>query len=280
MRIWPIYLALLCSFNIMANELKQQTQKAIEYLSTIEGTLLEAPPSVACFTPETLYCHKFLRFKQLGVPEDALKQAMLFSKLNSDKITKSRYISIADYSQSSTKKRFYILDMETGTLRVEKVSHGSGHRSGFKYGDPEHDGMINRCHHGENIKDRTNMTRAGFFRTANLYRSVKHDRLRNGVQEWPYLNDQKANGMRMHGLSPGVNDEAYSSGVVMHGAWYNDLASIMGRSYGCPAFTSKVASEVLNTIKDGTLYYSYTPICKDLHQKVLKQIPGWGNFCQ
>ena len=83
----------------------------------------------------------------------------------------------------------------------------------------------------------------------------------------------------MQGLTPGVNDEAFVSGVVMHGAWYNDLGSVMGRSYGCPAFQSNVAAEVLNKIKGGSLYYSYTPICKELHQKVLEQINGWKSFC-
>ena len=280
MKFWCGLIVFWCSFVSSASELRHSTQKAIKLLSQIEKPDYLAPAHQACFNPQTSLCDKFQRFKSLGVPEMALKQALLFATKNSDQITHDRYISIADYSQPSWQKRFYILDMKTGILRQEKVSHGSGYQAGKKHGDPDHDGKLNRCHHGENISSRINMTRVGFFRTAQLYYSAKHDRMRNGTREWPYLNKSKKNGMRMHGLSSGVNQEAYGAGVVMHGAWYNDVAAKMGRSYGCPAFSSDVAASVLNQIKEGTLYYSYAPICQELHQKVLEQIAGWEKFCE
>lgn len=225
-------------------------------------------------------CEHFNRFTRAGVPEIPLRQALYFYEKNKHKFSKQRYISIADYSQRSDKKRFFILDMETGEVRKEKVSHGSGSRGSVKAGDPNHDGMIDRCHHGNNIRDRENMTRAGFFVTRDYYQSSKHTRMRNGVREWPYLDSNNNNGLRMEGLTPGVNDEAMSSGVVMHGAWYNDVSNIMGRSYGCPAFESSVAPSVLSILRGGTLYYSYTPLCRELHSLVEKQIEGWEGMCK
>ncbi len=229
-------------------------------------------------------CRHFSKFKRAGVPEEPLKQALFFYEKNKGRFNNQRYISIADYSQNSSRKRFYILDMQTGNVRKEKVSHGSGSRGGVKAGDPNHDGMIDRCHHGSNINDRTNMTRAGFFVTRNFYNSTSHkDRKSVGgrsVLEWPNLDSNGNNGLRMAGLSPGVNDEALGSGVVMHGAWYNDVAATMGRSYGCPAFESDVAPSVLKTIRGGTLYYSYTPRCSQLHAKVENQVRGWQGMCR
>jgi hypothetical protein len=225
-------------------------------------------------------CQYFRRFREQGVPEEPLKQALLFYSQNRDRFENDRYISIADYTQNSRNERFYILDMQTGQVRSEKVSHGSGNRNGVKVGDPNHDGMIDRCHHGSDINDRTNMTRAGFFETRNFYSSASHKDIRNGVLEWPNLDRNGNNGLRMEGLSPGVNDEAMSSGVVMHGAWYNDVSATMGRSYGCPAFESDVAPSVLNTIRGGSLYYSYTPRCERLHSMVENQVRGWEGMCE
>ncbi len=229
-------------------------------------------------------CRHFNKFKRAGVPEEPLKQALFYFKNNKSEFANQRYISIADYSQNSRKKRFYRLDMQTGEVRKEKVSHGSGANSNnAKVGDPNHDGMIDRCHHGGNINNRTNMTRAGFFSTASFYSSASHkDRKSVGgrsVLEWPNLDSNGNNGLRMRGLSPGVNDEALTQGVIMHGAWYNDVAATMGRSYGCPAFESDVAPGLLRSIRGGTMYYSYTPRCRELHAKVERQVRGWQGMC-
>ena len=43
--------------------------------------------------------------------------------------------------------------------------HGSGSQDGTKWGDPEHDGVLNACHYNG---DQTNMTRVGFFKVAGI----------------------------------------------------------------------------------------------------------------
>ena len=218
-------------------------------------------------------CRFFQQFRSQGVPERPLRQALMFYENNRSQFQNQRYISIADYSQNSTQKRFYILDLQTGNVRREKVSHGSGMRNGVARGDSSHNGMLDRCHHGNNINDRTNMTRAGFFQTQNFYQST------NNLAGWPPIDRSGSNGLRMRGLSPGVNEEALDVGVVMHGAYYNDLGPRMGRSYGCPAFESSVASSVLSTIRGGSLYYSYTPQCQELQSIVERQVQGWERMC-
>ena len=203
-------------------------------------------------------CQHFQSFLRQGVPEKPLRQALLFFDKHYNRFSRHDLLSIADYSVPSTKPRFFIVDLEKGTVQTEKVSHGSGYQAGRKHGDQDHDGMLDKCHVRGN---RSNMTRPGFFKTGELYRSRKHTKMRrvNGrrVRQWPFLDGaDRYNGLRLDGLTPGVNGHARSRGVVMHGAWYNDVQAIMGRSYGCPAFTSKRAPEVLNRIKDGTLFYA------------------------
>ena len=219
-------------------------------------------------------CQFFDKFKAAGVNEKALKQALYFYEQNKDRFDKERYISIADYGMRSDESRFFILDMTTGIVTKEDVSHGSGNRNGRKIGDSSHDGRLNRCHHGNNINDRTNMTRGGFFSTSSLRNSPNH-----GPSSWPSLDNRGNDSMWMDGLSPGVNEEARGAYVVMHGASYNK-GGIMGRSYGCPAFRPERAAAVINRIKGGSLYYSYVPQCSSLQKRVDAQVAGWEGMCR
>ncbi len=223
-------------------------------------------------------CKYFSKFKSAGVNEKALKQALFYYENNKDKLRKERYISIADYGLRSDKKRFYILDMKDGSVRKEKVSHGSGtlNVNGVKkrVGDPNHDGNLNRCHHGSNTNNRKNMTRGGFFITSSMRNSPNH-----GPSSWPTLDADGNDSMYMDGMSPGVNDEARRAYVIMHGATYN-RGAYMGRSFGCPAFTPDRAASIINTIKEGSLYYSYIPQCTELQGKVDNQVSGWSKMCE
>jgi hypothetical protein len=234
-------------------------------------------------------CEHYQSFIDQGVPKEALQQALAFRQGNKDLLAKENTISIADYSQRSDKKRFFILDLKTGEVKKYKVSHGSGSRGGVKYGDRNHDGQIDKCKHSNG--SRTNMTRPGFFSTAEKYRSTgtkgSHLEKRNSsgrlIKGWPTVDSSGRNALRLDGLSSGVNDKVRSNGVVMHGAWYNDKANtgmdIMGRSYGCPAFSSEDAPEIINSIQKGSLFYSYVPSCKDDHTKILKDVPKWSQMC-
>jgi hypothetical protein len=232
-------------------------------------------------------CRHYRSFKNSGIDEKALKQALFFYDKNKSQFSGSRYVTVADYSKSSSTQRFYLLDMQTGAVEKKRVSHGSGAIGTGRYrtnsqgrrveiknyvGDPNHDGMLDRCNHGGDETNRKNMTRLGFFKTGNLDDSVNNS-------SWPDLDGRGNNGMRMSGMSRGVNDEAMSSGVVMHGANYNGASGNMGRSYGCPAFTGAVARDVINRIKGGSLYYSYVPQCRGLQSKVDSQVSGWQGMC-
>ncbi len=235
-----------------------------------------------------LSCEDIQIFEKKGVTKQALldlKRYIDMHGMNQQK--KSDVISLADYSISSVKKRFWILNLKKKTVQAYKVSHGSGKLGGVAYGDLEHDGMLNQCRfsserllkfnarkHRKHTQQ--NMTRPGFFRSGALYNSPSHrEKRKNGrlVKGWPNIRGS-LNAMRLKGLSPGVNDKAMAQGVVMHGAWYNQ-AKIMGRSYGCPAFTPSEAPEILQTLTDEkALFYSYVPQCKAYYANALKGLPA------
>lgn len=70
--------------------------------------------------------------------------------------------------------------------------------------------------------------------------------------------------VRLRGLEPGINDNAYSRAVVVHGAWYADQNVArkygqLGRSFGCPAVSDKIARPLINTIKDNSVVFAYYP---------------------
>lgn len=239
---------------------------------------------------------------------DSITQAFAYRKKNSASFTGNpRYLMVADYSQNADKVRSMQIDLYTGEVVGRKVSHGRTSDKGSG-----NSGVFSGC---KVNKKRTNATRPGFFKVENTYASsgscetkksngelnsygkylkkygkkpkygCSHGEFRdkNGKLEygWPYLGKgypADHNGMRMKGLVKGVNDKAKANGVVMHGAWYNQ-GSGMGRSYGCPAFHPDEFRSVADALKDGALYYSYTPKCEDDMKLVLKTIPNWKKAC-
>lgn len=232
-------------------------------------------------------CRHYSKWVAAGVPKAPLQQMLKYYERNQNKFRNQRYLSFADYSQSSSKKRFYLFDMNTGAVTREHVSHGSGYRARNNNGDPNHDGMIDRCSHSDGT--RTNMTRVGFFQTANFYFSTSHDRSKKGRKGWPNLSTNKSsarvNGLRMVGLSE-TNKEALSNGVVMHEAFYNQDAmngmGVMGRSYGCPAFLPGRGAQVMDKIAGGSLFYGYSGdrCSREMNRGPLAQVSGWAKMCE
>ncbi len=142
-------------------------------------------------------------------------------------------LAVIDYSLPSTKPRLWVFDLESNKLLFrEVVAHGQGT--------------------GENMarnfsnKDGSHQTSLGLFRTADTYNG------KNGYS------------LRMQGLEPGTNDAAMSRAIVMHGAPYVNVQMAqqkgrLGRSWGCPAVRPEVAKQVIDSLKNGQMIFSYYP---------------------
>jgi hypothetical protein len=115
-------------------------------------------------------------------------------------------------------------------LYHELVAHGAG--SGDNYAT-----------RFSNVND-SRQTSLGLFLTAGTYEGG------NGYS------------LQLKGLDQGVNDRAEMRHIVMHGAWYVSPEHArshgrLGRSWGCPALSEKVAKQVIDTVKGGSFVFSY-----------------------
>jgi hypothetical protein len=183
-----------------------------------------------------------LRLSDIGLSKQAFELAYKgYEKLlRRQKLTNSSILTICDFSQSSNKKRLYVLDLERDTvLLTTYVAHGRG--SGGEYASRFSN------------NNRSRQTSLGFYITSSTY------------------NGENGRSLRLRGLEPGFNDRAARRSIVIHGAAYigdEYLQSnkFMGRSYGCPAVPRDVSDEIIDLIKDGTCLFIYHPTKKYLQK--------------
>lgn len=142
-------------------------------------------------------------------------------------------LSIVDLSQSSKKKRLYIIDVnEKKLLHHTYVAHGRN--SGGEYATSF-----------SNSVD-SHKSSLGFYVTSQTYQGS------HGLS------------LRVEGMEKGFNDRAKERAIVVHGANYlgdNFLkhSPFSGRSWGCPAVPQAETSRVINMIKGGSCLFIFSP---------------------
>jgi hypothetical protein len=142
-------------------------------------------------------------------------------------------LTIIDYSKPSTERRMWVIDLRSKRVLYNTwVTHGrnSGGLSATSFSNQP--GSLKSS--------------LGVFLTEETY-----------VGSVGYA-------VRLKGLEPGINDNAYRRAVVVHGAWYADQNIArrygqLGRSFGCPAVSEKIAKPLINTIKNNTVVFAYYP---------------------
>jgi len=203
------------------------------------STVIVNDDNVASSLSSSLY--EGLKLSQLGLSKEALDYALKgYQKLvDAGAVVNSRYLTIVDFSQSSRKKRFYLLDVKNNKLVHNTfVSHGKN--TGIDM--------------AEKFSNKMNSEKSslGFYLTSATY-TGKH-----GLS------------LRLSGKEAGINDNAEARGVVIHGAAYVNANRVnsgyMGRSQGCPALPEADHAKVINIIKDGSVMFIYHPSQNYLQQ--------------
>ncbi len=177
-----------------------------------------------------------LRLGSMGLARQAYEYAMQgFNYLvETGKLTNQAIISIIDFTKPSSQKRLFIIDLEHYRLLFNTyVAHGVN--SGREYANDF-----------SNTPE-SNKSSLGFYITSNTYIGS------NGYS------------LRLNGLERGINDNANSRDIVMHGADYVNENYIhsqgyIGRSWGCPAVEPKLSKPVINSIKNGTCLFIYSNV--------------------
>lgn len=153
--------------------------------------------------------------------------------LSKGRVSRSDVLSICDFSQSSKRKRLYVIDLEARKILMQTyVAHGRNSGSEF-------------ARNFSNLPE-SHQSSLGFYVTRSTYFGE------HGLA------------LKIDGLERGINDRAFARNIVVHGSDYvgtDFLRSnkMNGRSFGCPAVPREQATKIINTIKQGSCLFIYHP---------------------
>ncbi len=152
-----------------------------------------------------------------------------YTKLEQSGKISNKLLTIIDFDLSSTKKRMWILDMETKKILFNTyVAHGQ--KTGVEF--------------AKSFSNKVNSHKSslGFYVTGETYYG------KNGLS------------LFMDGMEKNFNSNARKRYVVIHGADYANPSFIkrtgrLGRSYGCPAVPRAVSKKLINSIKGKSVVF-------------------------
>lgn len=142
-------------------------------------------------------------------------------------------ITIVDFSKPSTEKRLWVIDLKRNKVLYNTwVAHGEN--SGGNY--------ATRFSNDNNSRESS----LGLYVTGGTY-----------VGSLGYS-------MRIYGVTPGYNTNAYDRDIVVHGAWYVGERVIreyghLGFTWGCFGISPDMLHPIIETIQNGTLLLAYYP---------------------
>lgn len=164
-----------------------------------------------------------------GIRPEAYDKVIRYYSKYYNQIENKKVLSFIDFSQPSSKKRFYVVDLSNGKISKYLVAHGK--LSGELYATDFSN------------KPESKKSSLGLFKVQEEYRG-KHG---------PSL--------RMDGLEA-TNSNARMRSIVMHAANYvspNVVQSTgrLGRSWGCPALSPNDWTAVRPLIRSGSILLAY-----------------------
>ena len=202
--------------------------------------LISAAPAVAANSAEAIEAESNSMYEEMdlrsaGLTKTAFTLAYRGYKnlVNRGIVSHDNIITVADFSQSSRKKRLYIIDVENKDVIMQTyVAHGRN--SGKEF--------------AKSFSNKISSLKSslGFYITKGTYFGE------HGLS------------LRIEGVDRGFNDNAFRRAVVVHGADYLGDSFVQrnpfsGRSWGCPAVPAKQSKEIINTIKGGSVMFIYHP---------------------
>jgi hypothetical protein len=184
---------------------------------------------------ESAVIYTYMDLEKEGLSEKAFEYAWrgYHNLVKKGIIRKRSVLSICDFSQSSSSRRMYVLDLLHKKLLYRTyVAHGQN--SGDEFAETF-------SNEPESFK-----SSLGFYVTKTTYYG------RNGLS------------LRLNGVDDGYNDQALKRNIVLHGCayvgdQYLQNFGAVGTSLGCPALPAAVSSRIIRTVKNGSCLFIYHP---------------------
>src|SRR5580658_9431656 len=184
---------------------------------------------------ESNYIYSSMGLEKEGLSETAFEYAWrgYHNLVKKGSIRKKSILSIADFSQSSSEKRMYVIDIRHRRLLYRTyVAHGLN--SGAEYAE-------DFSNEPESFK-----SSLGFYVTKTTYIG------KNGLS------------LRLDGVDNGSNDQAMKRNIVLHGCTYvgEEYLENFGAtrtSLGCPALPVAISAQIIHTVKGGSCLFIYHP---------------------
>jgi hypothetical protein len=197
----------------------------------LSGTSILTSPAVFEDSIHRLY--ENIQLAEYDLSFDVFKYAMTgyYSLRQAGKLNDRNVVTIIDFTKSSSKKRFYTIDLsKLAVTFFTYVSHGKN------TGEDRATSFSNVLH--------SNQSSLGFYITGETYVG------------------SKGYSLKLDGLEAGYNDKMRERAVVMHNAEYVSESWIkkygrLGRSQGCPALPEELGKKVIDVVKNKTMIFAY-----------------------
>ncbi len=192
--------------------------------------------------------YESMNLNELGLSKEAFDYAVhgFNYLLATGKLNNNHILSIVDFSLPAGKKRLFVIDIEKKIVLFNTyVAHGRN--SGKEYANQFSNSP-------ESFK-----SSLGFYVTKGTY------------------NGQHGFSLQLEGEEKGINDNALTRAIVIHSADYvneNVVKSqgYVGRSLGCPALPEKLTKPIIQTIKDGSCFFMFSPQTNYVSKSAILQL--------
>lgn len=242
-------------------------------------------------------------FARYGISADVYMHMAVAYELHRHRLGQKQYVILIDYSRSSGEKRFFLINPQTCRFYNTYVAHArgfavervvSGSRKQVYMGDPDNDGMLDRCSH-EGKKARMSpyglmIAKGRFSRQYYLNETIRRNFFRRfwqlpfyllaklaefndsiGTQKMPDGETYDIDGIRLHGLER-HNRDLYDRGYLMVQTdnAHRKFIRMYGQLFRTNGHIGLPPGELQNLeervrISDGTLVYVHAPQCANGH---------------
>ena len=234
----PIFIFLIHTPFVFAKVIpdsQKEVQKEVQTTKIVSAIPLEYTKPLYSKEISQSLLYDSLKLNTMGLSKEAFDYGIEgFNRLRSlGKLNNDNILSIVDFSLPSSRKRLFVIDLENAKVLFNTyVAHGrnSGKEFANKFSNAP-----------ESYK-----SSLGFYITKETY------------------NGEHGFSLQLEGEEKGINDNAHRRAIVIHKADYVDESLIrsqgyIGRSLGCPALPDQYSKPIIETIKDGSCFFMFSP---------------------